>query len=78
MFCTYWVSEIYNGAKTSQLCNIPGNKHTQQNTLGAETFASRKIYEIFAFHEHKLLRIGQNSRIKLSRMDRKVEFLLLF
>ena len=27
---------------------------------GAETFASRKIHEIFAFCEHKLLRIGQN------------------
>ena len=30
------------------------------NTLGAETFARRKIREIFAFREHKLSRIGQN------------------
>ena len=30
------------------------------NTLGAETFASGKIREIFAFREHKLSRIGQN------------------
>ena len=29
-------------------------------TLGAETFARGKIREIFAFHEHKLSRIGQN------------------
>ena len=30
------------------------------STLGAETFASRKIREIFAFREQKLSRIGQN------------------
>ena len=35
-------------------------------TLGAETFASRKIREIFAFREHKL-----------SRIDRKVEFFVV-
>ena len=29
-------------------------------TLGAGTFVSRKIREIFAFHEHKLSQIGQN------------------
>ena len=29
-------------------------------TLGAETFASGKIREIFAFREHKLSRICQN------------------
>ena len=29
-------------------------------TLGAETFASRKIREIFPFREHKLSRIGHN------------------
>ena len=29
-------------------------------TLGAETFARRKIREIFAFRDHKLSRIGQN------------------
>ena len=29
-------------------------------TLGAETFASGKIREIFAFRKHKLSRIGQN------------------
>ena len=29
-------------------------------TLGAETFASGKIREIFAFREHKLSRIVQN------------------
>ena len=29
-------------------------------TLGAETFASGKIREIFAFREHKLSRIGHN------------------
>ena len=30
------------------------------HTLGAETFASRKIREIFALREQKLSRIGQN------------------
>ena len=29
-------------------------------TLGAETFPSQKILEIFAFREDKLSRIGQN------------------
>ena len=33
---------------------------TTRSTLGAETFASRKIREIFAFREQKLSRIGQN------------------
>ena len=35
-------------------------KLKENNTLGAETFARRKIREIFAFREHKLSRIGQN------------------
>ena len=50
-------------------------------SLGAEAFASRKICEIFAFREHKLSRIGLNRyflRLKLSQMDRKVDFFCCF
>ena len=50
------------------------------NTLGAETFASRKICEIFAFREHKLSRIG-NNRIFLvlnfCEWTEKVEFFVV-
>ena len=34
-------------------------------TLGAETFASGKIREIFVFREHKLSRIGQNRILRV-------------
>ena len=51
------------------------------DTLGAETFASRKIREIFAFCEHKLSRIGQNRIFRILNVrewTEKLNFFLLF
>ena len=48
---------IFYGAMLLPFKNCPMNVLI---TLGAETFASGKIREIFAFREHKLSRIGQN------------------
>ena len=47
-------------------------------TLGAETFASGKIREIFAFREHKLSRIGQNIIFRVLNFREWTEKLNLF
>ena len=47
-------------------------------TLGAETFASRKIREMFAFHEHKLSRIGQNRIFRVLNFREWTEKLIFF
>ena len=49
-----------------------------RNTLGAETFASGKISEIFAFREHKLSRIGQNTIFRVLNFREWTEKLNLF
>ena len=48
------------------------------NTLGAETFASLKIREIFAFREHKLSRIGQNRIFRVLNFREWTEMLNFF
>ena len=48
--------KLFNEISVTKSCD-PG---PPQYTLGAETFARRKIREIFAFREHKLSRIGKN------------------
>ena len=47
-------------------------------TLEAETFASRKIREIFAFCEHKLSRIGQNRIFRVLNFREWTEKLIFF
>ena len=45
-------------------------------TLGAETFARRKIREIYAFREHKLSRIGQNRTFRVLNFRELTEKLI--
>ena len=47
-------------------------------TLGAESFASRKIRESFAFREHKLSRIGQNRIFRVLNFREWTEKLIFF
>ena len=47
-------------------------------TLGAETFASGKIRETFAFREHKLSRIGQNRIFRILNFREWTEKLIFF
>ena len=50
-------------------------------TLGAETFASGKIREIFAFREQKLSRIGQNiifPVLNFRELTEKLNFFVVF
>ena len=47
-------------------------------TLGAGTFVSRKIREIFAFHEHKLSQIGQNRIFRVLNFREWTKKLIFF
>ena len=47
-------------------------------TLGAETFASGKIREFFAFRKHKLSRIGQNRIFRVLNFREWTENLIFF
>ena len=47
-------------------------------TLGADTFARKKIREIFAFREHKLSRMGQKSFFRDHKLSRVTFFIKIF
>ena len=47
-------------------------------TLGADTFARKKIREIFAFRKHKLSRMGQKSFFREHKLSRITFFMKFF
>ena len=47
-------------------------------TLGADTFASKRICKIFVFGEHKLSRMGQKSFFREHKLSRITFFINFF